>query len=140
MQRRVLLSALTLPPLAAIGDAHARDARVPPAESARPLFTRELPNAPGQTFTSIYLTFPPGARAAPHRHGNAFVYAYVLDGAVRSQLDDRPAVVYRAGEGWDEAPGAHHQLTENASSVRPAHLLVVFVSHTGDALKVPDPQ
>ncbi|MGI5272469.1 cupin domain-containing protein [Nonomuraea sp. CA-218870] len=79
------------------------------------------------------------ARAAPHRHGDAFVYAYVLEGTVRSRLGGEPARTYRQGENWVEQPGAHHVLTENTSPTRPAKLLVVFISDTGDRLKVDDP-
>ena len=30
------------------------------------------------------MIFPPAARAVPHRHGDAFVYASVLEGGLRS--------------------------------------------------------
>jgi quercetin dioxygenase-like cupin family protein len=43
------------------------------------------------------------------------------------------------GENWVEQPGAHHLLTENTSRTKPAKLLVVFVSNTGDPLKIEDP-
>lgn len=138
MQRRTILSAIALPCVSLARNSGAASMATHPAERAKPLFARELPNAPGRTFTSIIVTFPPGARAAPHLHGNAFVYAYVLEGAVRSQLDDQPAAVYRAGDSWEEEPGARHKVTENMSSSRPARLLVVFISTTGDPLKVPD--
>jgi quercetin dioxygenase-like cupin family protein len=82
--------------------------------------------------------FAPGAKARPHRHGQAFVYAYVLKGAVRSALDDGAPTTYRAGDNWFEPPGARHPLTENASRTQAARLLVVFVANTGDALKTPD--
>src|SRR3954463_12075511 len=59
----------------------------PPTESLKPLLEQALPNVPGKSFTSAIFAFPPGARALPHRHGDAFVYAYVLDGTVRSQLE-----------------------------------------------------
>lgn len=108
------------------------------SETLRPLLRQELPNFPGHTFTSAIVDFAPGVRAAPHTHGDAFVYAYVLKGSVRSQLDDEPAKVYRTGEVWFENPGAHHRLTENTSSTEPASLLVVFVAPTGAALKIPD--
>ena len=111
----------------------------PPAETLTPLLQQALPNVQGKTFTSAIVDFPPGAQAAPHRHGEAFVYAYVLEGTVRSQLDDKPVNTYRQGENWVEQPGAHHVLTENASGTDRAKLLVVFVSNTGDALKVDDP-
>jgi quercetin dioxygenase-like cupin family protein len=110
-----------------------------PAETLTPLLQQALPNVEGKTFTSAVVDFPPGARAVPHRHGAAFLYAYVLEGTVRSQLDDQPVTTYRQGENWVEQPGAHHVLTENTSQTDRARLLVVFVSNTGDELKVDDP-
>lgn len=110
------------------------------SETLTPLIEQALPNVPGKTFTSTVVSFPPGARAVPHRHGEAFVYAYVLEGSVRSAVDDNPVTTYRAGENWVEQPGAHHPVTENASDTDPAKLLVVFVSNTGDRLKVDDHQ
>ncbi|BCI80344.1 cupin [Mycolicibacterium sp. TY66] len=115
------------------------DTASPTPETLTPLIEQALPNVPGKTFTSAVVEFPPGARAAPHRHGDAFIYAYVLDGAVRSQVDDSPVTEYRRGQNWVEQPGAHHVLTENTSQTEPAKLLVVFVSNTGDSLKVDDP-
>lgn len=111
----------------------------PPSETVSPLVEQALPNVKGKTFTSEIVSFPPAARAKPHRHGTAFVYAYVLEGTVRSQLGGEPVRTYRQGENWVEQPGAHHVLTENTSRTRPAKLLVVFVSDTGDKLKVDDP-
>jgi len=111
----------------------------PPAETLTPLLEQALPDVAGKTFTSAVVDFPPSARAVPHRHGEAFVYAYVLEGTVRSTLDDKPVTTYRQGESWVEQPSAHHILTENTSGTDRAKLLVVFVSNTGDALKVEDP-
>ena len=110
-----------------------------PSETLAPLFEQALPNVPGKTFTSAIVTFPPAARAVPHRHGDAFVYAYVLEGTVRSQLEGEPAHVYHQGENWSEQPGAHHLATENTSPTEPAKLLVVFIATTGEQLKVDDP-
>ncbi|SDM83868.1 cupin domain-containing protein [Nonomuraea jiangxiensis] len=111
-----------------------------PSETLKPLLQQALPNVKGKTFTSAVVELPPNARAMPHRHGQAFVYAYVLDGTVRSKLDDKPVTNYHQGENWVEQPGAHHVLTENTSRTKPAKLLVVFVSDTGDKLKVEDPR
>jgi quercetin dioxygenase-like cupin family protein len=111
----------------------------PPSETLTPLLQQALPNVTGKTFTSAVVDFPPAARAVPHRHGEAFIYAYVLDGDVRSQIDGEPMRTYHQGENWVEQPGAHHVLTENVSQTEPAKLLVVFVSNTGDELKVDDP-
>jgi len=38
--------------------------------------------------------------------------AYVISGAIRSQVEGEPARVYQAGETWQEAPGAHHTISE----------------------------
>jgi quercetin dioxygenase-like cupin family protein len=109
-----------------------------PTETLKPLLRQSLPNVKGKTFTSAIVDFPPDARAKPHRHGQAFVYAYVLEGTVRSKIDGKPVTTYHQGENWVEQPGAHHVLAENTSRTRPARLLVVFVSNTGDELKVDD--
>jgi quercetin dioxygenase-like cupin family protein len=107
-------------------------------ETVSALMQQHLPNVPGKTFTSVIVAFPPGGRAAPHRHGHAFVFAYVLEGSVRSQLDNEPAGTYATGQSWSEPPGAHHIMTENVSATLPAKLLVVFISDTGEPLKSDD--
>lgn len=100
-----------------------------PSETVTPLIHQALPNVHGKTFTSATVTFPPGARAAPHRHGNAFVYAYVLDGAVRSRLDGEPMRT-EARTGWSgQEPTT---LPQRTPATEPAKLIVVFVSTTGD--------
>lgn len=111
-----------------------------PTETLKLLLQQALPNVKGKTFTSMVVDFPPSARAMPHRHGKAFVYAYVLEGTVRSKLAGKPVSTYRQGENWVERPGAHHVLTENTSRTERAKLLVVYVSNTGDKLKVDDPR
>jgi quercetin dioxygenase-like cupin family protein len=119
----------TTPVTAAVASQH-------PSETLTPLIQRPLPNIHGKTFTSATVTFPPGARAVPHRHGDAFVYAYVLSGTVRSRLEGEPMRTYHQGENWIEQPGAHHVNTENVSSTAPAELLVVS---TGEQLQTDDP-
>ena len=107
-------------------------------ETLSPLLQMALPNVKGKTFTSATVRFPPGTSAVPHRHGDAFVYAYVLEGTIASRVEGGPVRTYHRGENWIERPGAHHVLTENTSRTRPATLLVIFVSNTGDKLKVDD--
>ncbi|MCV7172490.1 cupin domain-containing protein [Mycobacterium manitobense] len=110
-----------------------------PSETLAPIFEQPLPGDAGKTFTSAIVTFPPAARAVPHRHGGAFVYAYVLEGSVSSQLEGGPAQVYHEGENWSEQPGAHHLATENTSTTEQAKLLVVFIAKSGQQLKADDP-
>jgi catalase len=108
------------------------------AEQIKPVFQHELPDGKGKAMTVVEVNFDAGAKADPHRHGEAFVYAYVLSGAVRSQLAGEPARIYSAGESWFEPPGARHLLTENLSRTAPARLLAVFVADRDAPLKTPD--
>nr|WP_231514470.1 cupin domain-containing protein [Mycobacterium sp. URHB0044] len=79
------------------------------------------------------VSYPPGAKSGPHHHAeSAFIVVYVISGAIRSQVEGEPARVYRAGETWNEPPGAHHTISENASATEPAELLAVFLVDTGD--------
>ncbi len=110
-----------------------------PARETEALVLRQpLPDVPGKTLAMVLVHYPPGAASSPHRHGDASVYAYVLTGAVRSQLEGSPARTYRAGETWSEPPGAHHTVSENASETEPASLLAVFVADEGATLTVRD--
>ncbi len=108
-------------------------------ESVTPLVAEVLPDGGGKRFTAVEVRFPPGARAAPHRHGSAFLYAYVLEGEIRSQIEGERLHTFHAGQSWIERPGAHHLVTENKSA-RPARLLVTFISQGSEPLKTPDPR
>jgi quercetin dioxygenase-like cupin family protein len=89
---------------------------------------------------AVVVTYPPGSKSAAHHHApSAFIYAYVLSGAIRSQVSDETAKVYRAGEGFYEVPGSYHRVSENASDKDPASLLAVFVVDSKDnRLTIPD--
>jgi quercetin dioxygenase-like cupin family protein len=108
-----------------------------PTSAAQRVFSEKLPNVPGKTMTAVEVTFPPGAVGAPHRHAGS-VFVYVLAGAVRSQLDDGPAKVYRAGETFFEPPGTHHMGSSSASATEPARILAVFVADDGATLTTYD--
>ena len=110
------------------------------AETVTPQLSQAIPNLPGMSLRAVLVDYPPGGASRPHRHApSAFIYARVLSGAVRSQVDAGPVRVYRAGDGWYEPPGAHHAVSENASNTAPAQLLAVFVVRTEDMpLTVPD--
>jgi len=111
-------------------------------EAVKLLAARPIPNVPGKRLVGILVDYPPGASSGPHRHArSAFIYAYVLSGEIRSQVDDAPARVYRKGEWWFESPGAHHLVSTNASTRRPAQLLAVFIVDAADSeLTTPDPE
>jgi quercetin dioxygenase-like cupin family protein len=77
------------------------------------------------------VNYTPGGKSLPHHHGrSAFVTAYVLTGAIRSQVENGETRVYRAGEHWTEPPAAYHPVSENASATEPASLLAIFVADT----------
>ncbi len=91
------------------------------------------PNSEGKSMIAILVTYPPGGKSPPHHHArSAFIYAYVLSGAVRSQVDDEPAKTYEAGTGFYEMPGARHRVSENASAEKPASLLAIYVVDSKD--------
>jgi quercetin dioxygenase-like cupin family protein len=103
---------------------------------------KPIPNLPGKRLVSHIVDYPAGGGSAPHPHArSAFIYAYVLSGQIRSQVNDDPARVYRAGETWFESPGAHHRVSENASDTEPARLLAVIIVDAADKqVTIPDPQ
>ncbi|MER1941864.1 cupin domain-containing protein [Castellaniella sp. FW104-16D08] len=95
-------------------------------------FQQAIANAPGKSLTGVIVDYAPGVKSPPHRHGAAFVLAYVLSGAIRSQVNDGKETVFRAGESWSEKPGDHHVVSENASETEPAKMLAIFVADSND--------
>jgi quercetin dioxygenase-like cupin family protein len=103
--------------------------------SVTPVFGYDLPHLPGQKMTGVLVEYGPGGSSPPHHHTTeGSVVAYVLDGAIRSKVNDGPVTVYHAGESWLEPPGAAHSVSENASATEPARLLAVFVAEDGAEL------
>lgn len=95
------------------------------------VYDHELPNVPGKSLRSVLVEYAPGGFSEGHTHpSSAFIYATVLEGAIRSQVNDGPATVYKAGESFSELPGDRHGVSENASKTEPAKLLAVFVVDT----------
>ena len=99
-------------------------------ETIAPAFAHRIANVPGKTLTALIVIYAPGAKTPAHRHGQSFVVGYVLEGAIRSKLDNGEERVYRAGESWTEKPGAHHSVSENASTTEPAKLMALLVAKT----------
>nr|WP_249806362.1 cupin domain-containing protein [Bradyrhizobium sp. 1] len=109
-------------------------------EQVKVAFAHALPNVEGKKMVAATVTYPPGAKSLAHHHAaSAFIYAYVLSGAIRSQVGDVPAKIYHAGESFYEMPGSHHRVSENASDEEPASLLAIFVVDSKDEpLTTPD--
>jgi quercetin dioxygenase-like cupin family protein len=97
------------------------------------VFDHALPNVPGKSMKGILVEYGPGVASVGHMHPrSAFIYATVLQGAIRTSVNDGPAVIYRAGQNFPEMPGDRHTLDENASKTEPAKLLAVFVVNTDE--------
>lgn len=109
-------------------------------EQVKVAFEHALPNVEGKKIVAVTVTYPPGGKSLAHHHAaSAFIYAYVLSGAIRSQVGNDSAKVLHAGEGFYEMPGSHHTISENASDKEPASLLAVFVVDSKDGpLTTPD--
>ena len=136
MRRRLRAGVVSLASFAALVGAIALGTAAAHAhelEQVKPVFEHAIPNIPGKSLIALVVTYPPGGKSLSHLHaGSAFIYAHVLSGAIRSQVNDEPAKVYRVGEGFYEVPGSHHRVSENASDREPASLLAVFVVDSKD--------
>jgi quercetin dioxygenase-like cupin family protein len=104
------------------------------------VYEHELPTVPGKSVRAVLVEYGPGGASPSHRHpASAFIYARVLEGAIRSKVNDAPEQTYQAGESWTEQPGDHHQVSANASTTTPAKLLAVLVLDTNDhQIVIPD--
>ncbi len=83
----------------------------------------KMPDAPGKKGLMITVSYAPGQASGAHVHSGS-VFAYVLEGAVISQLEGQKPVTYQAGQSWYEAPNTPHLVSRNASNQKPAKLLV----------------
>ena len=96
-------------------------------------FGAAIPNIHGKSLIAVEVDYAPGAASVPHTHAkSAFIYAYVISGAIESKVNDGETRIYRTGESWSEPPGAIHSISRNASKTEPAKLLAVFILDTND--------
>jgi len=103
------------------------------AETDTKNFEAAIPNIPGKLLIALEVDYAPGAASPSHTHAkSAFIYAYVISGAIESKVNDGETRIYRGGESWSEPPGAIHSISRNASKTEPAKLLAVFVLDTND--------
>ncbi len=131
----------------AIGLLSAAMIAVPAAAADKPhnakvtvVFDHKLPNVPGKSMRGVLVEYGPGGHNPSHRHPkSAFIYATVIEGSIKSQINGGEVKVYKTGENWMEVPGDHHQVSANASETEPAKLLAVFVVDTEETkLVFPD--
>ncbi len=97
------------------------------------VYEHALPNVPGKSIKGVLVEYGPGGTSSAHTHPkSAFIYATVLEGAIRSSVNNRPVVTYHTGQSFSEMPGDRHSVSENASKTEPAKLLAVFVVDTDE--------
>ncbi len=127
----LVASMMALPAFAA-GKAHNAKVTV--------VFDQALPNVPGKSLRGVLVEYGPGGSNPSHTHAkSAFIYATVIEGKIKSQINDGEVKVFNTGENWIEVPGDHHKVSANASETEPAKILAVFVVDTNDTkLTTPD--
>ena len=100
------------------------------------LMKQSLGDMAGKVATVLTVDYAPGAASGPHVHPGS-VFAYVLEGAVVSQLEGGEPITYTTGQSWYESPKKPHIVSRNASKTEPAKLLVLLLSQEGEAIKAP---
>ena len=131
MIRTILHSTAALATLIATAALAEDSANMP--KNVKLVYDQPLPNVPGKSMRGVLVGYKPGGTSPAHLHPqSAFIYATVLEGAIKSQVNDGPVITYRAGESWSEFPGDRHSVSENASATEPARLLAVFVVDTDE--------
>jgi quercetin dioxygenase-like cupin family protein len=104
------------------------------------VYQHALPGIPGRSVKGVLVEYGPGGYSPSHTHAkSALIYATVIEGEVRSKVNDGPETLYRSGENWTEVPGDHHVVSANASATNPAKVLAVFfVDDQDTVLTIPD--
>ncbi len=101
------------------------------------LYQTPLPDFPGRMVTALTIEIAPGAVVGPHRHGG-FIYVYLLEGRVRSQMENEETVEYVAGQSWVEEADALHSQTTNPSTTESAKFLAVVYSDVDAHITKPE--
>jgi len=73
----------------------------------------------------VEVTYPPGGANASHTHPCPVV-GYVLEGALRMQVNDGAEAIFRKGDTFYEEPGDIHRISANASATEPVRFLAYF--------------
>ncbi len=107
-----------------------------PSEKITVLQEQLLKNAPGKKAMMIEVDYQPGQSSIAHKHEGTAM-AYVLDGEVISQVKGEQAITYKKGQFWYEPAGSEHLVSKNASSTKPAKLLVFMVLAPDEQVLIP---
>ena len=107
-----------------------------PSEKITVLQEQLLKNAPGKKAMIIEVAYQPGQSSIAHKHESTAM-AYVLDIEVISQIKGEKAITYKKGQFWYEPAGSEHLVSKNASSTKPAKLLVFMVLAPDEQVLIP---
>jgi len=109
-------------------------------ERARIVLTQALPKLDGEHLmaTLVEVNYGPGESSEPHSHPCP-VIAYVVAGALRTQVRGEKEAVYTAGESFYEPANGVHAVSANASQTKPAKLIAYFVCDHDAPLSVAVP-
>jgi quercetin dioxygenase-like cupin family protein len=105
----------------------------PPVTS---LMSKDLTNMPDKEVLMIVVEYPPGWSDPVHRH-NAQGFIYVLEGSVVMQVQGGKEVTLTPGQTFYEGTDDVHVIGRNASTTKPAKLLVFLVKNKGAPVLVP---
>src|SRR5947207_1988603 len=87
------------------------------------VYDHALPNVPGKSMKGVLVEYGPGGTSSAHTHPkSAFIYATVLEGAIRSSVNNGPIVTYRTGESFSEMPDDRHSVSANRSEEHTSEL------------------
>ena len=106
-------------------------------DRAHIVLSKDLPALDGShvRVTLVEVNYGPGEASSPHSHPCA-VIGYIVDGAIRTQVEGEPEMTYKAGESFYEAPNGVHLVSANASSTQPAKLVVYLICDHDTPLSV----
>ena len=110
-------------------------------DRARIVFSKSLSNMNGERLKAVVLEvrYGPGEASSPHSHPCA-VIAYVVEGALRTQVQGEPEMIYKAGESFYEAPNGVHLVSANASSTEPAKFVACLICDRDAPISVDVPE
>ncbi len=97
------------------------------------LSQKPLAGQPGTDIIVLTVDYAPGGATPPHEHPGT-TYAYVLEGAIISRIDDGQPQTFTKGQMWTEQPHDRHMESKNASATEPAKLLVFMIASHGAQL------
>ena len=101
-----------------------------------PILSKDLADFPGKEGLMITVVYPPGSSDPIHRH-DAHAFVYVLEGSVVMQVKGGREVTLMPGQTFYEGPNDIHVVGRNASSTKPAKILVLLVKNKDAPVLIP---